>query len=127
MAMSEKKNISEFEYQSDLYQAIKNLKLNVRGHWSATKEGIKSIFDLALFDNLGNLILIIETKNTSHKSLLYGKKTKQIEKYQCYQVPILICSPLVPQTVVLDICQKISSQMFLTKKDKKYKNMKIVY
>jgi hypothetical protein len=118
--------VQEFEYQARLMNKLIENKIEVRGNVSAVKNGKKSIFDLVVFKG-DDPVFILETKNTNHKALLYGKKSKQIEKYQEYGLPILICTPLVDEDFIIRIIKKSLSKEILTKNDKRYKNMKVVY
>jgi hypothetical protein len=117
--------IQEFEYQANLLKKIIEGGYTVRGNVSAVKNNKKSIFDLVVFK--GDPVLILETKNTEYKALLYGKISAQIKKYQEYGLPILVCTPLVEDDFILKIIKKAVNKTFLTNKDKRYKNMKVVY
>ena len=44
-----------------------------------------------------------------------------------YNLPILVCTPLVENDFILKIIKKAVNKTFLTNKDKRYKNMKVVY
>lgn len=118
--------MQEFEYQANLLAKIKANDIDVRGNVSAVKNGKKSIFDLVIFKDQ-DPIFILETKNTNHTALLYGKKSKQIEKYQEYELPILICTPLVDDEFIIRVIKKALRKEKLSKADKRYKNMKAVY
>lgn len=124
--ISKNDKTQEFEYQANLLKKIKEGGYTVRGNVSAVKNNKKSIFDLVIFKD-EDPVLILETKNTDYKALLYGKISAQIKKYQEYNLPILVCTPLVEEDFILKIIKKAVSKDFLTNKDKRYKNMKVVY
>lgn len=124
--ISKNEKTQEFEYQANLLKKIQEKGYDVRGNVSAVKNGKKSIFDLVIFKG-EDPVLILETKNTDYKALLYGKISSQIKKYQEYGLPIIVCTPLVEDDFILKIIKKAVSKDFLTNKDKRYKNMKVVY
>ena len=122
-----KQDITEdSEYKENLLKNIKDSGYDIRDNVSIIKNDNKSIFDLVVFKG-ENPVLILETNNTNYKALLYGKITLQIKKYQEYNLPILICTPLVENDFILKIIKKAVNKTSLTNKDKRYKNMKVVY
>jgi len=124
--ISKNEKTQEFEYQANLLKKIQEGGFDVRGNVSAVKNGKKSIFDLVIFRD-EDPVLILETKNTEYKALLYGKISAQIKKYQEYGLPIVVCTPLVEDDFILKIIKKTVNKTSLTNKDKRYKNMKVVY
>jgi len=127
MAKKIKNDITEdFEYRENLLKNIKDSGYDIRKDISIIKNDNKSIFDLVVFKG-EDPVLILETNNTNCKELLYGKISPQIKKYQEYNLPILVCNPLVEDDFILKIIKKAVNKTFLTNKDKRYKNMKVVY
>ena len=127
MAKKIKNDITEdFEYRENLLKNIKDSGYDIRNDISIIKNDDKSIFDLVVFKG-EDPVLILETKNTEYKALLYGKISAQIKKYQEYNLPILVCTPLVEDDFILKIIKKAVNKTSLTNKDKRYKNMKVVY
>jgi hypothetical protein len=127
MAKKIKNDITEdFEYRENLLKNIKDSGYDIRNDISIIKNNKKSIFDLVVFKG-EDPVLILETKNTEYKALLYGKISAQIKKYQEYGLPILVCTPLVEDDFILKIIKKAVNKTSLTNKDKRYKNMKVVY
>jgi len=127
MAKKIKNDITEdFEYRENLLKNIKDSGYDIRNDIYIIKNDDKSIFDLVVFKG-EDPVLILETKNTEYKALLYGKISAQIKKYQEYNLPILVCTPLVEDDFILKIIKKAVNKTSLTNKDKRYKNMKVVY
>jgi hypothetical protein len=127
MAKKIKNDITEdFDYRENLLKNIKDSGYDIRNDISIIKNDDKSIFDLVVFKG-EDPVLILETKNTEYKALLYGKISAQIKKYQEYNLPILVCTPLVEDDFILKIIKKAVNKTSLTNKDKRYKNMKVVY
>lgn len=127
MAKKIKNDITEdFEYRENLLKNIKDSGYDIRKDISIIKNDDKSIFDLVVFKG-EDPVLILETNNTNCKALLYGKISPLIKKYQEYGLPILVCTPLVEDDFILKIIKKAVNKTSLTNKDKRYKNMKVVY
>jgi len=127
MAKKIKQDITEdFEYKENLLKNIRDSGYDIRKDISIIKNDNKSIFNLVVFKG-EDPVLILETKNTDYKALLYGKISAQIKKYQEYNLPILVCTPLVEDDFILKIIKKAVNKTSLTNKDKRYKNMKVVY
>lgn len=79
---------SEFEFQAELFFALKKKGFEVYGEVPAKFNHRKSCFDLVVF--YGNdAAVIIEVKNSPNKAILYGKKTGQSEKYREYGIPVV--------------------------------------
>lgn len=114
----------ELEYRENLLKKIIESGFDVRENICDIND--KSVLDLVVFKGK-DIVLILETKITKHKTLLYGKKNSQIKKYQEYNLPILICNPLIEDDFILKIIKKAVNKTCLTYKDKRYKNMKIIY
>jgi hypothetical protein len=114
----------ELEYRENLLKKIIESGFDVRENICDIND--KSVLDLVVFKGK-DIVLILETKITKHKTLLYGKINSQIKKYQEYNLPILICNPLIEDDFILKIIKKAVNKTCLTYKDKRYKNMKIIY
>jgi hypothetical protein len=84
MAKKIKQDITEdFEYKENLLKNIRDSGYDIRKDISIIKNDNKSIFNLVVFKG-EDPVLILETKNTDYKALLYGKISAQIKKYQEY-------------------------------------------
>jgi len=81
-------NKSEFELQAELFSALKTAGYLVRGEVSARLNGKKSIFDLVIFKE-DKAVVIIEVKDSPHRAVVYGKKTKQSMQYKAYNLPVI--------------------------------------
>lgn len=70
---------SEFEVHSEAYQRLKNEFKYVRGGLQLMSEEFDlAIFDIAILNNFGNIILVVEVK----KNKRVKRKGKQKEKYE---------------------------------------------
>jgi len=114
----------ELEYREKLLKKIIESGFDVRENVCNVND--KSVSDLVVFKGK-DIVLILETKITENKTLLYGKSNSQIKKYQEYGLPILICNPLIENNFILKIIKKAVNKTCLSNKDKRYKNMKIIY
>ena len=119
--------LSEFECQANIYFMLKQAGIKVRGNITAYHNDEQSIFDLVVLDDNNIPKMILEVKDTPNLSILYGQTTYQIRKYQQYQLPILLCTPVVSDEMILSVCKKVLIKESLTKGDKSYNNMKIVH
>jgi uncharacterized protein (DUF302 family) len=84
---------SEFELQSELFSELKRIGFTVFGEVPAMLDGRKSHFDLVVFDGK-KAAVIIEVKNSPCRAVVYGKKTKQVKKYQAYGLPVIFHTTL---------------------------------
>lgn len=84
---------SEFELQSELFTELKRLGFNVFGEVPAILNGKKSHFDLVVFEG-DQAAVIIEVKNSPCRAIVYGKKTRQMEKYKAYGIPVVVHTTL---------------------------------
>lgn len=86
---------SEFEVQAELWLLLKNMGLDVRGNVPGLVrdyDGLHSVFfDLAVFDDGGNGVAIIECKN--HKTLPDVRLVagRQGRRYALFGVPVIAC------------------------------------
>lgn len=121
---------SEFDVQADLYCELKNLGYDCKNQVSSFCGDRKSVFDIVIFDSEKRPRIIIEAKDTNHKQLLFGKPTLQIERYQKYNLPILVYTPYISRDIIVKKVKTIMAKPFgsiLTKKEKRVDNMKVVY
>jgi hypothetical protein len=112
--------------EKELEFLLKAENIDFIENMSFTKNGKNCIFDIVVFKN-ENPVVILKTKNVDNSSFLYGKPPKIINEYNEYNLPIIICSSLVENSFIIKLIKKILNKTVLTKKDKRYKNMKIVY
>ncbi len=121
---------SEFDIQADLYSSLKELGYNCHNQVSSYCHGKKSRFDIVVFDLDNQPRIIIEVKDSENKTLVYGEKTNQIEKYLQYGIPVLIFTTYIPKDIIIDKVRFIMNKPLgqrLTREERKYKNMKIVH
>ena len=91
---------TEFEVQSDMYQNLKSLGLNVRGEiteskniskLSNNKKGFKKCrFDIVVFNSENVAVLIIEVKRGVESNSNFTE-SRQYRKYKMYNLPLLYC------------------------------------
>jgi len=85
--------VREFEVQAQLYFALRNCGFDARGEVTAKADnGRNCRFDIAVFDNTQQCVAIIEVK--AHTRDRKPKKTRQLEKYESFGLPVYLCRNL---------------------------------
>lgn len=79
--------LSEFEIQSDVYQALKKKGFNVRGEVKAKS----SRLDLVVFDKNDGARCIIEVKSRE-RVRKKPRKYRRVQKYEeLFNLPVIVC------------------------------------
>lgn len=105
------KRKSEFEFQAELFFALKNSGYEVYGEVPGRFNGRGCSFDLVVFNHAG-AFAIIEVKNTAHEAVVNGKQTQQIKKYKAYDLPVLLYTSIVPMQKVLDEVRRLAKSHY---------------
>jgi hypothetical protein len=115
MKLFYKYRITEFEIQAEIFMHLKNLWYQVR--WEIFDKTIKEMsdnkkwfrqsrFDILVFKN-NIAAIIIEVKRTWRS---IWKKTRQLEKYEMYNLPILYFNDLNKKDDLVKNINKILSR-----------------
>lgn len=86
---------SEFEVQAEMYSALRRCGLSVRGEVPGYCDDFgrrhKCRFDIVVFDDRHNPLVIVECKNTNDgETKLY--RGRQCRRYNTFGVPVIKCS-----------------------------------
>jgi hypothetical protein len=90
--------ISEFEVQAQLYTALREQGLDVRGSVPArTVENAvmpRCYFDLVVFSAYKTPVVIIECKNRPERAAKRPLGGRQLRRYSTFNVPLILCDRL---------------------------------
>lgn len=109
---------SEFEVQAELYFRLKGMGLDVRGCVKGRcrdfGQNPRVYLDLAIFDELKRLTIIIECKNMTlwqAGTELRLNKGRQERRYSSFGVPVILCPNIgAIEDVVQEILKQIDPQ-----------------